>query len=257
MELQHHKCAYCERPMGNSVQANIDYDVEHFRPKGRVTPWPPPEKALRLGIRYSTGNGAADGYPLLAYEPGNLAVVCKMCNSPLKSDYFPIAGTASNASTDIAELDAVEKPLLIFPLGTQGRAPEEFITFHGIVPAPVKRSGPARRRARVTIDFFELHLRTDLNDGRAHCLVQLWDKIQLAKKGSSKQRQDAREVLAAAQEDYWPFSGCARAFLSLHTSDPQRAEQYYRAAHDIVTRKEPGLYPGSRSTSPRRHRPTR
>src|SRR5687768_11362929 len=52
MALQRHKCAYCERPMAQSAHANIEYDVEHFRPKSRVTPWPDPKTAKDLRIRY-------------------------------------------------------------------------------------------------------------------------------------------------------------------------------------------------------------
>jgi hypothetical protein len=242
MELQHHKCAYCERPMAASRHADIDYDVEHFRPKSRVTPWPSAETRRRLRIRYTAKSGAPEGYPLLAHDPRNYAVTCKVCNSPLKANHFPIAGKPSRAGTDLAKLDAEEQPLLIFPLGTEGPAPEELISFEGILPVPAKRGGHARKRAQVCIDFFELHLRTDLNDARAHLLVMLWDKLRLVRTGTRRQQQDAQEVLTAARQPFFPHAGCARAFLDLYARAPKRAEAYYRAAHAIVTRKEPRLY---------------
>jgi hypothetical protein len=242
MALQHHKCAYCERPMAEGTHANIEYDVEHFRPKSRVTPWPDAKTAKALRIRYKVRSGAAKGYPLLAHEPQNYAVTCKVCNSPLKADHFPIEGNPLNAGSDIAKLDAEEKPLLIFPIGAAGHAPDELITFEGILPVPAKRGGYDRKRAQVTIDFFRLHLRTELRDGRAQLLVLLWENLQRAQEGTPEQRRRAREVLSAARQNFFPHSGCARAFLDLYARDPVRAKAYYLEAHRLVTRKEPGLY---------------
>jgi len=244
MELQRYKCAYCERPLAQGEHATIDYDVEHFRPKNRVTPCPDAKTVKRLRIRYKVRSGSSKGYPLLAHDPRNYAVTCKVCNTPLKADHFPIDGKPSRAGQDIAKLDAQEKPLLIFPLGNQGPAPDELITFEGVLPVPAKRAGYDRKRAQVTIDFFELHFRSDLRTGRAHLLVLLWDKLQLAQTGTPEQRQDAREVLNAACQDFWPYAACARAFLDLYGREPRRAEAYYREAHRLVTRKEPGLYGG-------------
>ena len=244
MKLQHHKCAYCERPMAEGAHANIDYDVEHFRPKSRVTPWPDAKTPKRLRIRYKVRSGVAKGYPLLAHEPRNYAVTCKPCNTPLKADHFPIDGKPSRVGQDLAKLDAEEKPLLIFPVGSHGAAPEELITFEGILPVPAKHARYDRKRAQVTIDFFELHLRSELRSGRAHLLVLLWDKLQIARTGTPEQRKDAQEVLEAARQNFFPFAGCARAFLDLFAKDPVKAEAYYREAHRLVARKEPGLYGG-------------
>ena len=123
MALQSHKCAYCERPMADSPHASIEYDVEHFRPKSRVTPWPDAKTARELRIRYKVRSGAAKGYPLLAHDPHNYVVTCKICNSPLKADHFPIDGEPSSAGSDITTLNAEEKPLLIYPLGMADRRP--------------------------------------------------------------------------------------------------------------------------------------
>ncbi len=242
MALQHHKCAYCERPMAQGDHANIEYDVEHFRPKSRVTPWPDKKTAKDLRIRYKVRNGSSKGYPQLAHDPHNYVVTCKVCNSPLKADHFPIEGTPSTAGSTIAKLDAEEKPLLIFPLGMADPAPEELITFEGILPMPAKRTGYDRKRAQVTIDFFRLHLRTELRDARAHLLVLLWHKLQLANSGTLEERRLAKSVLAAARQRHFPHSGCARAFLDLYVRDPAKARAYYREANRLMARKEPGLY---------------
>ena len=91
-ELFHRKCAYCEAPIG----AEADWNVEHFRPKGRV--------AERHGH---------PGYYWLAYEWLNLYPVCEHCNQrrkdrPLwgdlqfaeaggKQDQFPLEDEATRA----------------------------------------------------------------------------------------------------------------------------------------------------------------
>jgi hypothetical protein len=250
MKLQHHKCAYCERAMAEGPHANIDYDVEHFRPKSRCTPWPDPQTAKRLRIRYKVNTGSPKGYPLLAHDPRNYAVTCKVCNTPLKADHFPIDGAPSKEGADIAKLDAEEKPLLIFPIGTSGSAPEELITFEGVLPVPVKRSGYERKRAQVTIDFFQLHLRTDLRDGRAYMLVMLWETLQRARHGTPAQRQRAEEILAGARS-YFPHAGCARAFLDLHARDPAKAEAYYIEAQRLLVSKEPALNRAGAARQPR------
>ena len=74
--LYHHKCAYCESPMGTE-----QFTVEHYRPKkGR------------------------NGYWWLGYEWSNLLPVCKDCNGP-KADVFKVEGVdIHNCSESIKAL---------------------------------------------------------------------------------------------------------------------------------------------------------
>ena len=58
-KLFEQKCAYCETKIG----VNADWDVEHYRPKGRVTE-----------------NTAHPGYYWLAYDWDNLLPSCAFCN---------------------------------------------------------------------------------------------------------------------------------------------------------------------------------
>lgn len=89
--LQNRKCIFCERQFENAEIGTIEYDLEHFRPKSSVEVWPPE----RLGLNYGFGLGTAspNGYFWLAYHLSNYAASCKVCNSPLKSNYFPIAAS--------------------------------------------------------------------------------------------------------------------------------------------------------------------
>lgn len=101
------KCAYCEQKL------DVQWDVEHFRPKGRVHAHP-----------------THPGYYWLAYEWSNLYPSCKACNQKLrdkplydepsagaasgKADQFPLEDEATRA---MKPGDAItdEKRLLIDP----------------------------------------------------------------------------------------------------------------------------------------------
>lgn len=76
-ELFHHKCAYCERSLPG------EWDVEHFRPKGRVAK-----------------QNDHPGYYWLGYEWKNLYPSCKLCNQRRKDP--PVWG-------DLRELPAKGK----------------------------------------------------------------------------------------------------------------------------------------------------
>ncbi len=80
-QLQHDKCAYCERKLrGASDDGKVEQDVEHFRPKSEVTTWSPKDTSGQSD-RQETGVG----YFLLAYAPQNYLISCKTCNSTLKA----------------------------------------------------------------------------------------------------------------------------------------------------------------------------
>jgi len=104
-----HKCAYCESP----ATAQGPWDVEHFRPKGRVA-----ESPLH------------PGYYWLTYSWENLYLACQFCNQrrrdkpttedslvrPAKGklDQFPLRDEETRAMDPDADL-ALESRLLIDP----------------------------------------------------------------------------------------------------------------------------------------------
>jgi hypothetical protein len=49
IDLQHSKCAFCEK----TLEGRIEQDVEHFRPKGKVTAWSPSQVLLTEGLALS------------------------------------------------------------------------------------------------------------------------------------------------------------------------------------------------------------
>ena len=119
-ELSHQKCAYCE----SNITSGADWDVEHFRPKGRVIE-----------------NEKHPGYYWLAYEWTNLFPSCSHCNQSRKDrktfdepttlpaggkvDQFPLADEATRAMAPGSSLTR-EKRLLIDPSHDE---PEEHVSF--------------------------------------------------------------------------------------------------------------------------------
>jgi len=90
-DLYLHKCAYCD----GSYEAFGTGDVEHFRPKGKVTE-----------------DDTHPGYWWLAYDPSNYLPSCKKCNEAAKTNHFPIEGKRARGPGDSLE---AEKPLLMHP----------------------------------------------------------------------------------------------------------------------------------------------
>jgi uncharacterized protein (TIGR02646 family) len=122
-ELFHNKCAYCE----SHGQAGFPWDVEHYRPKGRVAE-----------------DDTHDGYYWLAYTWTNLYPSCVFCNqnrrdNPTfddpalgaaagKVDQFPLDPAASRARVPADNLDT-EGRLLLDPCNDQ---PEQHIGFNAV-----------------------------------------------------------------------------------------------------------------------------
>jgi len=105
--ISHGKCGYCEQKV-TGVYAG---DVEHYRPKKKVTEDP-----------------AHPGYYWLAYDPSNYVPVCQNCNGArAKANHFPLEPGSPRAYAPEDDI-AKERPLLINPLGADDPAIElEFI----------------------------------------------------------------------------------------------------------------------------------
>ncbi|BDI28356.1 hypothetical protein CCAX7_004070 [Capsulimonas corticalis] len=150
MEIQHNKCAYCEQQLEGGEFGAIAHDLEHYRPKRNVRAWP----ADPAKYDFPTGEAFPNGYYHLAYHLGNYAAACKVCNTLMKSYFFPVASSRI-AAGDAPEDYAAERPYLIYPIGVLDEDPEEILEFVGVNALP--RQGPSGRRALVTIDFFGLN----------------------------------------------------------------------------------------------------
>jgi uncharacterized protein (TIGR02646 family) len=120
VELFNNKCAYCETPNLNQS----DWNVDHFRPKGRVSE-----------------DDEHPGYYWLAYEWTNLYPACVFCNqrridrptyadqtsgpSKGKLDQFPLEPGSLRASSH-HDADVEERPAILDPCVDE---PERHLSF--------------------------------------------------------------------------------------------------------------------------------
>jgi hypothetical protein len=237
MQIQHNKCAYCERRLGSQAYGKGEHDIEHFRPKNAVKAWPT-EKMKQSGkydYGFATGEATDKGYYLLAYNIFNYTTACKSCNTSLKSNYFPIAGKRVGASDDFDRLKK-EKPFLIYPLGQTDDDPEELITFHGILPVPKFKSGHRYRRARVTIDFFDLDTREELLRLRAEVIQKIWLAFIILneQQASNEARKIAQQIIDRALSSSIDQAACARAFYRLCQEDHKLARTFAEQADQFL-----------------------
>lgn len=243
MTLQGWKCMYCEKPMPRPDPAvvatgKVEYDVEHFRPKNRVTVWPPEKVKVRRKIDYGDEleAGVPTGYVWLAFDHLNYGVSCKTCNSELKGDRFPILGKRGKKGQRNAELDPVEKPCLVLPVGANGTDPEALLGWNGPLVFPRKGlSAEDTLRAKVLIDFFELDTRRDLLEGRCSGIMMLFPRLKL-------KTAKAKQFVEALIDDQANYAGCLRAFVNLYKKNKTEASDWADACEQyLATRGKAGL----------------
>jgi hypothetical protein len=232
MVRQSNKCLYCEKKLEG--KAPIECDLEHFRPKSNVRAWPPKKSSLRYN--FPLGNVPPKGYYLLAYHLLNYGAACKTCNSPYKSDYFPVAAARVVGQRDPAAYLA-EEPYLVYPLGLLDEDPEDLIAFEGARAIP-RHDAVADvrkwRRGRVMIDFFGLN-RDGLLADRADWLVSaIWPQFLQAETGD----ETAKQRLENARKPTKRFTSCTRCFLNLCSTDRAAAEAMIPLLEKIVDTME-------------------
>ncbi|GDX41314.1 hypothetical protein LBMAG21_16060 [Armatimonadota bacterium] len=235
MRRQYNKCVYCETRLEGGAAGNIQWDLEHFRPKSAVSRWPTAKSTLLYD--FDMGGSAATDYYLLAYHLHNYAAACKTCNSPYKSDHFPIGG---ERIFGLAHPDDYvgEKALLVYPLGNGDDDPEDLITFTGerAEPKYTKEQDLHKwRRGRVMNDFFDLN-RDGLQAQRAAWLLAVWSNRLLADKGEPF----ALKSLERLRSPRIPYSNCTKCFLDMCSANRPNAERLIPILEEIVRISEDG-----------------
>lgn len=231
------KCVYCERKLESEERGKSEQDVEHFRPKSRVRAWRPPPELVQQGVQVTDPGPAAPGYHKLPYHVLNYSAACKPCNSALKSDFFPVAGSHRFDGASPVTLRA-EKPLLIYPLGEADADPQRLIRFHGISPQAVAASGHERHRALTTIAFFELDdpvRRKNLVRERALIITALYPQLEVLAGGAGS-KTVARKIVDGFQSAKAAHANCARSFVALHGRNRAEAEAIFELAADFIDR---------------------
>jgi len=235
MRLQHFKCIFCDRRLSPEEYGRIEHDLEHFRPKGSVKAWPTKKikKARNIDYNFTTGIKSSIGYYWLAYNLQNYASSCKVCNSTLKSNYFPVAKPRVVDTKTIRQLNSSEKPYLLFPLGFDD--PAKYIKFDQVFCVPIKRSGHNHRRARITIDFFELNTRQDLLMERFSLVDQIWKEFEIVQENNSRQRkQRAQNSIGRLTSIKNIQTAFARHYKELCETEPDEAWDLSVKANDAL-----------------------
>ncbi len=225
-KLQFGKCAYCERRVQSGSDTNkYESDVEHYRPKKATTIWKSSQIPRPIQAGFSTG------YVWLATNVSNYVLACKTCNSEYKGNHFPIAGRIGQAGQTITELNLLEQPYLLYPIGNLDDDPEDLIEWDGILPKPKisELADPYRHwRARITIEFFELDLREDVQQGCAEQICRVWSALQ------SRDKKDFAALNKLLDENRLPHTACIRAFLKLFLTNPEKANKRVQQARRLL-----------------------
>lgn len=236
MKLQFNKCAYCEQKLEGGERGPIAHDIEHYRPKSSVQVWPSQKLLRKLGYTFPTGD-ASDGYYLLPYNVFNYATACKVCNSTLKRNYFPVKGRRITDSDKPTRLRK-EEPYLLYPLGKiDTDNPEKLITFEGfrIRPNPKITDAHKINRAQVTINFFELDIRPLLLKQRAEVVKKMFEAFyDQTEHPLPARRAQAKRDIKRWQAPSSEHAHCARDFYKVCKTDLETAFMYYNEAVDHI-----------------------
>jgi len=193
------KCAYCEAP----APASTSWDVEHYRPKGRVS-----ERADH------------PGYYWLTYVWENLLLSCELCNrrrrdrptweeitpgtTSGKVDRFPLADEATRAMEPEHDL-AGEARLLIDPTHDD---PEAHVTFDLGGYAVARADSPM---GETSIDVYHLNRRR-LRDARRTQIRVVVDLVErLTRRGGCTLAEALDEVTEVLGRSTLPWAGTVRA----------------------------------------------
>ena len=231
------KCVYCERKLESETFGAVEQDVEHFRPKGNVKTWKAPQSLTAEGISFTTVPNEDRGYFLLPYHPFNYSAACKPCNSVLKKDYFPIAGSYKLTGENPKKL-LTEKPYLLYPVGDFDDDPERVIQFHGTSPQSAAATGHKRARALVTIEFFKLDdmaKRKNLFRERAMVVIALFPQLQaLTGSGTPAEKAAAQALVDGFTSTKAAHTNCAKCFRRLFDANPAEAKAVFDKACQFI-----------------------
>jgi hypothetical protein len=186
------KCAYCE----SRIIGNQPGDIEHFRPKGRVT------DAHGNVITITRADGTSvphPGYYWLACDWRNLLYACADCNRPSsfktggiqvgKWDKFPVVGLHAFAPGD----EVNEQPLLLNPIID---TPEEHIS---IDESGILASRTAR--GQVSIDVLGLNARESLIKERLEAIGDTTTAVMALAVACTQRNNQAAQMQLAKLRD--------------------------------------------------------
>ncbi|AGS25643.1 HNH endonuclease [Rhizobium etli] len=232
-DLFHNKCAYCE----SKIAGSQDTDIEHYRPKGRVT------DAIKSGINHP-------GYWWLAMDWTNLVLACMHCNqrrrqliyTPGMTEEQIVALIESKKTVTVGKLDAfptadskwvtdykldvaTEQPLLIDPTRVDPELHLDWVVDENLSTV---RARDSSQIGQTSIDIFALNRRRLTEDRMSKLLLLQWTGNRALEELNAAVNE-ADDAIAALREktalDYLeilrlhcapdqPYAGMARAYLA-------------------------------------------
>ncbi len=196
-------------------------DMEHFRPKGKVT------DLSDQSIRIQDDDGHEKehpGYYWLAYDWENLLPSCQLCNQPSKDldsatgqtvklgkrSRFPLTSGSRYTWHPDHDLSA-ESPVFINPV-------QEDPAEHLEVDLETGLMSSKTARGRVCIDVFGLNLRDGLPEGRRNAMLAVQAVlVQLVHETTDLERQQlCINRLMQIRGGSEPYTLAARALLDSH-----------------------------------------
>jgi uncharacterized protein (TIGR02646 family) len=181
------KCAYCEC----SIIINQHGDIEHFRPKARVTD-------------FQDRHVDHPGYYWLAYDWRNLLLSCILCNQVSKENIgkgsrFPVIGAHAQTPEEID----TEQPLLINPASDRS---EDDPAQHLDIDLGTGLLIPKSERGKTCIEVFGLNKREHLLRERKNALLHLESIILNLIKGSDEKIAESLAEMTEIRQGRRPFS---------------------------------------------------
>lgn len=172
-DLFYGKCAYCEsKPLAVTTG-----DVEHYRPKAKVTSdanWP--------------GDPDHPGYYWLAYDINNLLPSCESCNRNFgKMNRFPVNGTHARDAVSLVN----EQPLLLNPYHATIN-PHEHLVFTDVGRAMALNNS---LNGKASVEIYQLN-RPGLSEPRTKAIQEVrqdWNTFVL--RLTSKTREQVHQML--------------------------------------------------------------
>ncbi len=188
---QHNKCCFSEAKFVGDYS-----NVEHFRPKGRVDPYP-------------NGDSQYPGYYWLAYDWSNLFLCKARINSSDKRNFFPLKYD-KNRNKSHHDTNK-EEPLFI---NCSEEDPRKFINYVEEEPKGIDDEG----RGEFNITFFQLR-HFDFTEARRERLAFIKGMKELIEIGiaNGKTKEELKtyiELLRTAMSPKAEFSSMAIDFLS-------------------------------------------
>jgi uncharacterized protein (TIGR02646 family) len=202
----HGKCAYCEM----EITPGQPGDVEHFRPKGRVTG----TDGKQVMVQEAGHERPHPGYYWLAYEWSNLLPACIRCNRPTKLhsgerygkwDRFAVEDESKRAF--IPGREKGEVPLLLDPRADD---PEEHLVFDfetGVIGFLTPRGEECMRTLGLNREGLVDQRLKACKDLRAHFKLYI-QAITRDGNDAEKEAKEYKEQFKEIQEGKAQYAGC-------------------------------------------------